>query len=108
MATDGQGLNERPAWELRERIGRGEISAREVTQACLDAIEERDPRINAYITVDETGALDQADAVDRAIADGQEVGSLAGIPVALKDLICTRGLLTTCGSRILENFSAMS
>jgi aspartyl-tRNA(Asn)/glutamyl-tRNA(Gln) amidotransferase subunit A len=97
-------LNERPAHELAAAIKRGELKSRDVTEAVLDAIQKQNERINAYITVDAEGARAQADEVDRKVASGDPVGALAGIPVGLKDLICTKGLKTTCASHILNNF----
>ena len=82
----------------------GETSATEVTRAALDTIEKREPEINAFISVDADGALLQAEAVDDKRRRGQPVGTLAGIPVAVKDLICVRGSATTCGSRILDGY----
>ena len=105
MAVDPEGaLVERSAHQLQADIQAGRTTARELTQAVLDRIHLVDPQINAYITVDDEGALAQADAVDRKVSAGHPLGDLAGIPVALKDLLCTRDLPTTCGSRILHGF----
>ena len=89
--------------QARTLLDTREISARELTRAVLDRITACDERIGAFLTVTEARALDQADAADQAIARGQ-TGPLTGIPVAVKDLICTAGVATTCGSRILEHF----
>ena len=97
-------LNTLSAWDLRERIRSREISSREVSETVLARIEEIDGEINAFITVTADKALRQADEVDRRIASGEEVGPLSGVPIAIKDIICTRGIRTTCGSRILEPF----
>jgi aspartyl-tRNA(Asn)/glutamyl-tRNA(Gln) amidotransferase subunit A len=80
-----------------------EISSRELTQAVLDRIEKVDGRLGAFLTVTADQALEQAEAADRIIASGR-AGPLTGIPIALKDVLCTRGVRTTCGSKILENF----
>jgi aspartyl-tRNA(Asn)/glutamyl-tRNA(Gln) amidotransferase subunit A len=80
-----------------------EISSVELTRAVLERIAAVDPRVHAYISVTADEALAAAAAADRAIADGR-VGPLTGIPLGIKDVICTRGLRTTCGSRMLENF----
>ncbi|BBO89992.1 Asp-tRNA(Asn)/Glu-tRNA(Gln) amidotransferase subunit GatA [Desulfosarcina ovata] len=80
-----------------------EISSRELTRAVLDRIEAVDARIGAYLTVDAEGAMAQAEAADQRLAAGNAV-PLTGIPLGIKDLLCTRGLRTTCASRILENF----
>jgi aspartyl-tRNA(Asn)/glutamyl-tRNA(Gln) amidotransferase subunit A len=79
------------------------ISARELTEAHLAAIEALEPSLNAFITVTPETALTAADAADAALARG-EGGPLAGIPLAIKDLFCTNGIRTTAGSRILEPF----
>lgn len=103
MGVDSE-LNARPAHELAPLIRCGELTAREVIASVFSAIRSADEAINAYVTLDEEGAMAQAADVDDRVARGDLVGPLAGIPVALKDLICTKGLLTTCGSRILHNF----
>jgi len=103
LAVEGD-LNERPAHELIDALKSGEVSARELTDSVLAAIERQQEQINAYITIDADGAREQADAVDRRIAAGESLGPLAGIPVGLKDLICTEGIKTTCASHILNNF----
>jgi aspartyl-tRNA(Asn)/glutamyl-tRNA(Gln) amidotransferase subunit A len=79
------------------------FSARELTQAHVDAVARLNPALNAFITVTEDAALAQADAADAALAAGS-AGPLAGIPLAIKDLFCTQGVRTTAGSRILDNF----
>ena len=80
-----------------------EISAVELTRAVLDRIAAVDGRVGAYVTVTEALALEQAAAADARIAAG-EGGPLTGVPVCVKDLICTAGVLTTCSSRMLESF----
>lgn len=85
-------------------LASGEICALDVTRAALDTIEKREPEINAFISVNADEALRQAQAVDDKRKRGQPLGSLAGIPVAVKDLICVRGSATTCGSRILRDY----
>ncbi len=104
MAVSGKPLNERPAHELTASILSGEITSRQLVEAVFNCIRATDPAINTYITLNETDAIRKAEEVDARISAGDPVGSLAGIPVALKDLLCTRGLLTTAGSRILQNF----
>ena len=89
---------------LRARLGSGEISAVEATQAFLDRTAALDPQLGAYLTVDGPGALAQAAAVDTARSRGEPLGPLAGVPLALKDILLTRGIRTTCASRLLENF----
>lgn len=91
------------AVQLSEKIRAGEIRVAEAVQAALDAIEEKDQTINAFITVDREGALKAAEEIQKIDA-GELTGPLAGVPVAVKDNICTKGLKTTCASKILYNF----
>lgn len=92
------------ATRLAEAIRAGKTTAVEAAEAVLARIEEEDKKYNCYVTVDREGALAQAKAVQGRIEAGQLLGPLAGVPVAVKDNICTEGLLTTCSSRILYNF----
>jgi aspartyl-tRNA(Asn)/glutamyl-tRNA(Gln) amidotransferase subunit A len=87
----------------RDCLTRREISARELTEAHLAAIEQLDQRLNSFITTTPELAREQADQADRALARG-EAGPLAGIPLAIKDLFCVAGVPTTAGSRILTDF----
>ena len=89
--------------EARDALKAKTISARELAQSYLDAIEKLNPALNAFITVTPERALSDADAADARIASGQ-AGALEGIPLAIKDLFCTRGVQTTAGSRMLEGF----
>src|SRR5580658_5396553 len=82
----------------------GESSAAAVATAFLDQISAHDDSIKAFLKVDRAGALQQAEAVDRKRRERQPLGRLAGLPIALKDLVCTRGQATTCASRMLEKF----
>ncbi|MBU1275057.1 MAG: Asp-tRNA(Asn)/Glu-tRNA(Gln) amidotransferase subunit GatA [Proteobacteria bacterium] len=86
-----------------ELLAKGEVSSLELTQALIGRIEDTEPRVNAYLTLTPEMALDQAKAADQARAQGQ-AGPLAGVPAGLKDVLCTAGVRTTCGSKILENF----
>ncbi|WP_457553012.1 Asp-tRNA(Asn)/Glu-tRNA(Gln) amidotransferase subunit GatA [Desulfobacula sp.] len=79
------------------------VSSVELTTALLDRIEKYDEKIGSFITVDKKRALEQAKKADQDIADNN-IFSLTGIPIALKDLLCTKGIKTTCGSKILDNF----
>jgi aspartyl-tRNA(Asn)/glutamyl-tRNA(Gln) amidotransferase subunit A len=93
------------AAELAEKIHAGEVSSVEVTQAHLDRIAEVDDFVHAFLHVDTEGALAAAKAADEAVAAGREPASaLAGVPLALKDILCTEGVPTTCGSRTLEGW----
>jgi aspartyl-tRNA(Asn)/glutamyl-tRNA(Gln) amidotransferase subunit A len=89
--------------EARAGLRAGRFSSRELTQAFLDAIAVLNPKLNAFITVTGEAALAQADAADVALARGEQ-RNLTGIPLAIKDLFCTKGVRTTAGSRILAPF----
>jgi aspartyl-tRNA(Asn)/glutamyl-tRNA(Gln) amidotransferase subunit A len=89
--------------EAQVRLRRREISALELTRACLDRIRAVEPKLNAFITVTEREAIEQARAADRRLASA-EVPALCGIPIAIKDIYCTEGTRTTCASRILDDF----
>ncbi len=91
------------AHEARDLLERRETTSRELTQASLDRIAAVDDKIGAFLTVATDEALAQADAADERLHRG-EGGPLTGIPLAVKDNMCTRGIRTTCGSRILEEF----
>lgn len=97
-------LNRLTAHELHDLLVSRQVSAREVTQSVLDRISGVEDRVRAFVTVTADIALAQADAVDRRIAQGEEIGPLAGIPIAIKDNMCTKGTLTTCSSKILYNW----
>ena len=92
------------AADLAARIASRELSSVEVAEAHLDRIEAVDPAVHAFLHVDRTGALAAAAAVDAKIAAGEPVGPLAGVPLALKDVLTWTGAPTTCGSRVLEHW----
>ena len=92
------------AVQLAKKIKSKEVTVVEATKAALDKIKEVDPLYNCYVTVDEEGALARAQEVQKLIDEGILTGPLAGVPVAVKDNICTKGLKTTCSSKILHNF----
>ena len=92
------------AAQLSESLAKKEVSAREVTQAHLDQIAKVDKAVHAFLFVDTDGALAQADQVDAARAKGENLGPLAGVPLALKDILAQEGIPTTCGSKILEGW----
>lgn len=100
-------LREYAGWTAAEMAGlvrRRQLSATELTRAALERIRATDAELGAFITVDEAGALAQAAAIDASLAKGEDPGPLAGVPVALKDNICTKGLGTSCASRMLADF----
>ncbi|MBN1766130.1 MAG: Asp-tRNA(Asn)/Glu-tRNA(Gln) amidotransferase subunit GatA [Sedimentisphaerales bacterium] len=99
-------LEELSARQLRDKIVRGEVKSLEATESVFERIEQRDPVVGAYICICKDEALDKAAAVDRRIAAGEQVGALAGVPIAIKDNFCTTFRETTCASKILENFKA--
>ncbi|TMA40572.1 MAG: Asp-tRNA(Asn)/Glu-tRNA(Gln) amidotransferase subunit GatA [Deltaproteobacteria bacterium] len=86
------------------RVRRRETSSVELVRAALDRIAAVEPAVGAFLTVTEAEALAAAAAIDRRIAAGEDPGPLAGVPVGIKDIICTAGIRTTAGSRILERF----
>lgn len=86
-----------------DKLRANEITSVDLTQSCLDRIEQVEGDVRAFITLDSEGALEQARAADAMRRSGRD-GHLCGIPLALKDLLCTKGMRTTCGSKILENF----
>ncbi|MBD2667460.1 glutamyl-tRNA(Gln) amidotransferase subunit A [Richelia sinica FACHB-800] len=90
--------------ELHEQLIKKERSAVEITQEALDRIQALEPKLHSFLHITAQQALEQARAVDAKIAAGEEIGLLAGIPIGIKDNMCTKGIPTTCGSRILENF----
>lgn len=92
------------AFEMNQKLQKGEITAVELTQACLDRIAEVDDQVKAFLLVDEEGALETARLVDEKRAKGEQLPSFAGVPVAIKDNICVNGMKTTCGSKMLENW----
>lgn len=92
------------AHEIRDMIKNKEISSVEATKAALSRIDEVEGKVGSYVTVLHDEAVKSAEAVDEKIAKGEKVGNLAGVPMALKDNMCTKDVLTTCASKMLENF----
>lgn len=92
------------AAEIAAKVASGELTAVEVTEAHLARIEAVDEKVHAFLHVDREGALAQARAVDQKRADGEKLGPLAGVPLALKDIFTTEGIPTTVGSKILEGW----
>ena len=103
MGAEGKALHQLTLAELARGLAAGDYSSRELTEALLGRIDAHRETLNAFITVTADAALAQADLVDKQRAAG-DVGPLNGLPIVHKDLFCTKGVLTTCGSRILGNF----
>jgi aspartyl-tRNA(Asn)/glutamyl-tRNA(Gln) amidotransferase subunit A len=98
-------MHEKTIAEISASLNQKEFSSQEVTRAFLDRIARLNPELNAFLTVTEEMALAQAQAADQRIAAGQ-AGPLTGVPIAQKDIFCTRGVRTSCGSKMLDNFIA--
>ena len=92
------------AVSLGKKIKEKELSVREALEASFAQIDQTESQYHAYVTIDREGAYRQADAVQEKIDKGELTGALAGVPVAIKDNMCTKGVLTTCSSKILENY----
>lgn len=92
------------ALELSKNIQSGAISVKEAVDAYISVIEEKDKDINAFITIDKEALYKRVDEVQAGIGSGKYAGKLVGVPIAIKDNICTKGIRTTCGSKMLENF----
>src|SRR5256886_79594 len=99
-------LHELSLREAAARVRRRETSSVELVRAALARIAAVESAVGAFLTVTETEALAAAQAIDRRVAAGEDPGPLAGVPVGIKDMICTAGLRTTAGSRLLEHFAA--
>jgi len=92
------------AFEIRDQVEKGAVSAVDVTRAYLDRAETLNPKLACFLSIDHEGALASAAQVDRARRDGEALGPLAGVPIAVKDNLCTRGVRTTCASKILGEY----
>ena len=92
------------AAEMSAALASGEVSARELAQASVDQIKALNPELNCIITTTEEQAFAQADAADARRAAGTPASALDGVPLVHKDLFCTEGVLTSCGSKMLANF----
>lgn len=89
--------------EAAQQMTEGNLSSRELTESCLERIDQVDSQVKSFLLVTPDLALQQADEADRKRKQGM-VGALCGIPLSIKDLLCTQGVTTTCGSRMLENY----
>ncbi len=99
-------LTDSSATQLAKQIQSKEVSCREVTDAFLSRIEATEPQLHAFVTVTQQLAQTRADELDARLARGESLGPLGGVPLALKDNLCTKGVKTTCSSKMLENFVA--
>lgn len=90
--------------ETKQKIIKKEVKATEVLESIISRINKMDDQINSYLTITSDMALKMAEEIDCKISKGEEIGNLAGITMAIKDNICTDGILTSCASRMLENF----
>ncbi|MEM7552560.1 MAG: Asp-tRNA(Asn)/Glu-tRNA(Gln) amidotransferase subunit GatA [Cyanobacteria bacterium P01_A01_bin.84] len=90
--------------KLHTQLVKKERSAVEITQETLDKIQATEPKVHSFLSITAERALEQAKQVDTKIAAGEEISMLAGIPIGIKDNMCTKGIKTTCASKILENF----
>jgi len=97
-------LQNMTASAIRQAFVSGERSARSLIEEQFALVRERDGAVGAFLTVMQEQALDRADQLDRRLSEGAEMGRLAGVPIAVKDNICTRGVRTSCASRILESY----
>lgn len=104
MSMDKTELLHLSAVELAAAIRAGRTTATEAMEAVLEQMEEKEPLYHCYVTVDRDRALAGAAEIQRKVDAGEAVGPLAGVPVAIKDNLCTEGMRTTCSSAILENF----
>jgi len=97
-------LHQTSATALLGELRSGNCSSAELTRACLDQVDRHDEKIGAFLRVDAEGAIARAESIDQQRAAGTPLGPLAGLPVAIKDILCTRDVPTTCGSRMLETY----
>ena len=92
------------AVELGRKIQAKEVTVKEAVMACFAQIEKVEDAVNGFVTLDKEGALKRAEKVQAKIDAGELTGPLAGVPAAIKDNMCTKDMLTTCSSKILEYF----
>ena len=97
-------LYELTVHELKDKLAKKEVTSKEITESYVKRIEEKEPDVKAFVNKTTDTAIQKAIDIDKKIASGEKVSSLAGIPIGIKDNICTKGVKTTCSSRMLENF----
>lgn len=98
------GLSDLTIKDIQSQLKSRELSATDLVKLSLDRVDELEPKLGAFITVDREGALAQASALDASLAAGADLGPLAGVPAGIKDNILTKGVLTTCASKMLANY----
>jgi len=97
-------LNYLTAYNLKKRMESGQISCLDIAESVFSRIEDIDGTVNAYIRVEKENAFKEAKKVDKRLSSGEKIEDFTGIPVGIKDNICTEGITTTCASKILEKY----
>ena len=97
-------LYELTVHELRDKLAKKEITSEDITKSYIKRIEEKEPEVKAFVNTTTENAIEIAKEIDKKRAEGENISELAGIPIGIKDNICTKGVKTTCSSKMLENF----